>query len=345
MAPRMTPTHTSRSSILRGLLAGTALLGLVIAASTSAQAQAAGKPLDKISIRYGFIATGNDAAWAYGTEKGFFKDQGLEVEWREGKGSAVTAQTVAAGTDDYGIDIDGGAFLGLASKGLPATAVMTTVGASPLAVLSPEDKPIKTPADMVGKQIAITSGDGPSALLAVVMQKNKIEADKVTLVNLQPGPKLASLLTGRVDAVATNIVVKATLEAKGMKINAMKYSDFGVATPGQYLIASNATLEAKPDITKRLIIAIRKSMEATLADPVAASEAFNRAYPSYDKATALGEIKLITELFRSKSLAGKPLGTVSLEDATAGAEVLTAAGNMTPGADVAKFVTNKYVAP
>lgn len=317
-----------------------ALMGTALSAPAFAQAD---KPLDKVSIRYGFIATGNDAPWVYGIEKGFFKEQGLEVELREGKGSAVTAQTVAAGTDDFGIDIDGGTFLGLASKGLPATAVAATAAGSPVAVLSPEAKPIKTPADLVGKQVAITAGDGPSTLLNVLLQKNAVPVDKVTLVNLQPGPKLSSLLTGRVDAVATNIVVKATLEAKGMKINSMMYSDFGVATPGQYLVAANSFIESKPDIVRRVVAAVQKSMQAALDNPEAAAASFHKMYPNYDQATALGELKLISQLFRSKSTQGKPLGTVSLEDAKAGAEVLTAAGMMTGGADVSKFVTNKFV--
>ncbi len=303
------------------------------------------KPLEKVSMRYGFIATGNDAIWTYGIAKGFFKAEGIEVELREGKGSAVTAQTVAAGTDDFGADIDGGTFLSLAAKGLPATAVLASVAASPVVVLSPADKPLKAPAELVGKQIAITAGDGPSALFPVLLQRNKIEVDKVTQVNMLPGPKLTSLLTGRVDGVATNIVVQATLEAKGMKINAMKYSDFGVVTPGQYLIVSNATLAAKPDLVKRMVRAMRKSLEATAADPVAAAESFSRVYPNYDKATALGEIKLIVPLFHSATTKDKPYGTVSIEDAKAGAEALTAAGNMAEGVDVTKFVTNQYATP
>ncbi len=218
-----------------------------------------------------------------------------------------------------------------------------TAAGSPVAVLSPADKPIKTPAELVGKQVAITAGDGPSTLLNVLLQKNNVPVDKVTLVNLQPGPKLSSLLTGRVDAVATNIVVKATLEAKGMKINAMNYSDFGVATPGQYLVASNSFIESKPDVVKRVVAAVQKSMQAALDNPEAAAESFHKMYPNYDQATALGELKLISQLFRSKATQGKPLGTVSLEDAKAGAEVLTAAGMMTAGADVSKFVTNKFV--
>jgi NitT/TauT family transport system substrate-binding protein len=303
------------------------------------------KPLDKVSMRFGFVATGNDAMWTYGVEKGFFKEQGIDLELREGKGSAVTAQTVAAGADDFGADIDGGAFLNLASKGLPATAVMAGLAGSPLVVLSSMQKPILAPADLVGKQIAITAGDGPSALLPVLLERNKIDVAKVTQINMQPGPKLTSLLTGRVDGVATNIVVQATLEAKGMKIHAMKYADFGVVTPGQYLVVSNALMNAKPDLVKRMVTAMSKSLEAAAADPAAAAESFARAYPSYDKSTALGELRLIVPLFRSAATRDKPYGTVSLEDAKAGAEALKASGMIAGDVDVSKVVTNRFVAP
>ncbi len=325
-----------RKSIVLG-----AALGVLATAAFAQQ----GKPLDKVSMRYGFVATGNDAIWTYGMEKGFFRDEGIELELREGKGSAVTAQTVAAGTDDFGADIDGGTFLVLASKGLPATAVMTSVASSPVVVLSPADKAIKTPAELVGKQIAITAGDGPSALFPVLLQRNKIDAAGVTQVNMLPGPKLTSLLTGRVDGVATNIVIQATLEAKGMKIYAMKYSDFGVSTPGQYLITSNATLAAKPDLVKRMVRAMQKSLEATAADPAAAADSFSRVYPNYDKATALGEIKLLVPLFHSQATAGKPMGTVSVEDAKAGADALIAAGSIAAGTDVSKFVATTFAQP
>ncbi len=322
------------------------VLALGIAGACLATAAfAQDKPLDKVSMRYGFIATGNDAIWTYGIEKGFFKAEGIDVELREGKGSAVTAQTVAAGTDDFGVDIDGGTFLSLAAKGLPATAVLASVASSPVVVLSPMDKPIKTPAELVGKQIAITAGDGPSALFPVLLQRNKIDVDKVTQVNMLPGPKLTSLLTGRVDGVATNIVIQATLEAKGMKIYPMMYSSFGVATPGQYLITSNATLAAKPELVRRMVHAMQKSLAATAADPVAAADSFSKVYPNYDKATALGEVKLVAALFRSPSTKDKAFGTVSIDDAKAGAEALTAAGLVAPGVDVAKFITNQFIAP
>jgi NitT/TauT family transport system substrate-binding protein len=301
------------------------------------------KPLEKVSMRFGYVATGNDLMWAYGREKGFFRAQGIDLDLREGKGSAVTAQTVASGADDFGVDIDGGAFLTLAGKGLKATAVMAPVPKSPIVLLSPLDKALKTPADLVGKKVAIAGGSGAATLLPVFFKKNKIAADQVTVINMQSSPLLTTLLTGRVDAVATNVVVQATLAAKGLKTYAMRYADFGLVMPGQYLITSNAYLAAHPDTVARMVKAMQQSMQATMDNPEAAADAFHRAYPSYDKATALAEAKIIMDLFRTPSTQGKPLGTVVVDDAKAGAASLQEAGQMPASIDVSTFVTNRFV--
>lgn len=326
---------------LRVLVATGAVASLMcLESAPPAQAQ---KALDKVSMRFGYVATGIDVTWAYGKQLGIFAKHGIDVEFREGKGSAVTAQTVAAGSDDFGVDIDGGTFLALASKGLPATAVLATVAKSPLAVISPADKPIKAPTDAIGKQLAITSGDGPSNLFKVLLARNKIDDSKVTLVNMQPGPKLTVLLTGRVDGVVTNVVTKAIVEGKGMPTHAMMFADFGLVTPGQYLIVSNQTLRTKPDLVRRMVAAAQESMQATVTDPQKAVEAFGNEYPNYDKATALKEIDIILSLMRSDTMKNAPLGMVSKEDAKAGQAALIESGMMEAGPDLDKFLTNEFV--
>jgi NitT/TauT family transport system substrate-binding protein len=180
--------------------------------------------------------------------------------------------------------------------------------------------------------------------LPVLFQRNGIDAAKVKLINMQPNPLLTSLLTGQVDGVATNIVVKASMEAKGLPVHALMYADFGVVTPGMYLITSNALFNSKPDLVQRFVNAAQKSMVATVENPRAASEAFSRVYPTYDRNAALAESLLFIDIFQSDATKGQPLGTVSLEDARAGAEVLAAAGIVPAGTDVSHFITNRFVA-
>lgn len=326
-------------------LRGIALAAVLAAVSALPGNAGQARPLDKVSLRFGFIATGIDSIWTYGIEKNYFRDAGIDLELRQGKGSAVTAQTVAAGTDDFGVDVDGGTFLSLAAKGLPATAVLANAAKSPLVVFSSAAHPLKTPEELVDKKIAITAGDGPSALLPVLLKRNGVDPAKVQLINMQPGPKLVSLLTRRVDGVATNYALKATLEAKGLKVHSLMYADFGVVTPGMYLVTSNAFLHAHPDIVQRFVTAAQKSMLAAKADPAAAAASFSKRYPSYSRTGARGETDLVISLFYSKATEGKPIGTVSLADAQAGAAVLAASGMVPAGIDVSKFVTDRFITP
>ena len=329
---------------MRSLTRFSVAAGAAAFIASAAVAQTPTPKLDKVSMRYSYVATGADTVWSYGIERNFFREQGIDLELREGKGSALTAQTVAAGTDDFGVDIDSGTFLGLAAKGLPATAVLSNVGKNPNVILSPAAKPLKVPGDLIGKQIAISGGGGSAALLPVLFQRNGVDAAEVKLINMQPNPLLTSLLTGQVDGVATNIVVKASMEAKGLPVNALMYADFGVVTPGMYLITSNALLNSKPDLVQRFVVAAQKSMVATVENPQAASEAFSRVYPTYDRNAALSESLLFIAIFQSEATKGKPLGTVSFEDAQAGAGVLVSAGVVPAGIDVARFITNRFVA-
>jgi NitT/TauT family transport system substrate-binding protein len=315
-------------------------VSILAAAAAAMPASAA----DKVSLRFGFVATGLDSIWTYGIERGFFRDQGIELELREGKGSAVTAQTVAAGTDDFGVDIDGGTFLTLAAKGLPATAVLAVAAKSPLVIFSSLAAPLKSPAALVGKNIAITAGDGPSALLPALLEMNHIAAAQVTQINMQPGPKLTSLLSGRVDGVATNVVLRPTLEAKGMKVFSLMYADHGVVTPGLYMIAGNHVIESNPGLVRRFVQAAAQSMAATEQDPDAAAASFSKAYPQYSPEMALNETKVVLSLYRLPDTEGKPIGTISLADAKAGAGILEKFGSYPAGADPARFVTNRFLA-
>jgi NitT/TauT family transport system substrate-binding protein len=315
--------------------------GLLLAISITVSGHALAG--DNVSLRYGFVATGEDGVWVNGRNKGFFKQHNIGVEFREGNGSATVAQTVAAGTDDFGIDIDGGAFLTLAAKGLPATAIFCAYAKSPITLLSAAEKNLKTPQDFIGKTIAAAGGGGAYTLLPVLWKVNNIEPSKVSIITMQAGPSLTSLLGGSVDGVATNIVVKASLEGRGFKTNALMYSDFSVVMPGQYLIVSNATLHSKPDLVARMVQAVQMSLADAQQHPEDSAAAFKSEYPNYSGATALAEIQLLLPLVQSPTTAGKPLGTVSIEDANAGLTALALAGAITAKPDAGTLVSNQFI--
>jgi len=70
-------------------------LGILLAAGS---AQAA----DKVVLMLNWYVYGEHAPFFYGKAKGFYADQGIDLEIQEGRGSAMTAQAVAAGTVEFG---------------------------------------------------------------------------------------------------------------------------------------------------------------------------------------------------------------------------------------------------
>lgn len=333
--------HLSRFTRL-GVGALALLTGATMfAACGSDSSSSGGAGTTPVAVRLDFVHTGKEALWTYGMEKGFFKDAGIDLTINDGKGSATTAQTVSNGSDEFGM-VDGGTWLTAASKDLTGKAVASVFDGSPLAVLSPEGSPVKDPKGLEGKKVAITAGDGPSTLLPALEDKNGVDKSKVSLVNLQAGPKLTALATGGVDAVATTNLVQATLDDKGTKTHVMMYSDLGIVTPGWYLVASPNVVSSKQDLTKRLVGALSKSIEATMADPQAAVATFVKKYPDYDKTRATNELNLVIPLMKTGEGKSHPAGWMSSADAQSALTLLQQYGGITPK-PVDTYLTNEFV--
>jgi NitT/TauT family transport system substrate-binding protein len=283
----------------------------------------------QVGLRLDFVHTGKDAIWTYGVEKGYFSDAGIDLEIEDGKGSATTGQTVGNGADELGL-VDGGTLITLVSKDVPLKAVASVFAQSPLAVLSPADDPVNEPADLEGRAVAVTSGDGPSTLLAALLDRNNVDTDAIDEVNLQPQAKLTSLLSGDVEAVATTNLVKATLSSQGMATQTLAYRDFGVATPGWYLATSEGYLGKNPDVVESFVEATQKAVDATVADPDAAVASFVRAFPEYDEERARAELDLVLPLVTGPDAQGRPTAWMSPQLARSSSELLAEYADIDP---------------
>src|SRR5580698_4467384 len=114
--------------------------------------------LDKASFRLNWYWGGAHSPFQLGLERGYYRDEGIDLTINEGRGSVSTVQGIAAASDDFGF-ADSSSIMMLASKGAPVKAIMTIHGNSPFGVISLEETGIKTPKDLEGKRLAITAGD------------------------------------------------------------------------------------------------------------------------------------------------------------------------------------------
>ena len=99
----------------------------LIAATVLMSAPAAA--LDKVSFRLNWYFGGAHSPFQLGLERGYYRDEGIDLTINEGRGSANTVQVVAAGSDTFGL-ADSSSVVATAAKGAEIKSVMSLLNST-----------------------------------------------------------------------------------------------------------------------------------------------------------------------------------------------------------------------
>src|SRR5437764_2309417 len=156
----------------------------IIAALAALAASAAMAPAqDAVSLRLNWYLGGLHVPFYYGKERGFYKDEGIDLTIKEGRGSANTVQVVAAGSDTFGL-ADSSSVIATAAKGADIKSVMSLLNSTGFSVVSLAETGIKSPKDLEGKRLAVSPGDPLGQLFQALAAYNKLDMSKITLVQV-----------------------------------------------------------------------------------------------------------------------------------------------------------------
>src|SRR5216117_1667155 len=176
------------------LLAATA--ALAIAAPLHAQ------PTTKFQFRLNWTLYGEHAPFFVARDKGFYRDEGLEVEILEGSGSTTVAQLVANKTNPVAY-VDAATMMRGVGAGMPIKAVGVTLQQSPMAFIYRADAPRPTKIEEIkGSRIAITAGDASLAIFTAFMGKLGMKLEDVQMITVaNPQAKEQAVLNKQADAL------------------------------------------------------------------------------------------------------------------------------------------------
>src|SRR6266581_6621480 len=116
-----------------------AAIAAIAALDPSARAQT----LEKFQFRLNWTLYGEHAPFFVARDKGFYKDEGLDVEILEGSGSTTVAQLVANATNPVAY-VDAATMMRGISAGMPIKAVGVTLQQSPMSFIYRADNPKPT---------------------------------------------------------------------------------------------------------------------------------------------------------------------------------------------------------
>jgi len=240
------------------------LLSLLFVALLAPLAPA--RAAEKITVLLDWFINPDHAPLYVALEKGFFKEQGLEVELIAPSNPNDPPKLVAAGKADIAVSYQHQHQMQV-DQGLPLVRIATLIATPLNSLVVLEDGPIKTIADLKGKTIGYSVGGFETALLKVMLEKEGLKLDDVKLVNVNFSLS-PSLFTGQTDAV---IGAFRNFELNQMAIEkrpgrAFLVEEYGVPSYDELILVANAKAVGDPKMRK-FVNALEQGVQYVINHP------------------------------------------------------------------------------
>jgi NitT/TauT family transport system substrate-binding protein len=299
--------------------ATTAASSATTAAASSATTAAAASTgqLTKVKLQLKWLHQAQFAGYYVAADKGYYKEQGLDVELLPGGPDVVPSQKVLTGAADIGVDWVG-SLLANRDKGQPLVDIGQFYQSSGMLLIAKKSTGIKSVSDLKGKKVGVWTGGNEFEFRAALDKyklDNSIDNNKDMTV-IKQGFEMDSFLNGQLDAASamTYNELQVVYEAgvKPEDLNIISYNTEGVGMLEDHVFVTEDTLKTKKDILVKFLAASQKGWVDAVKDPQYAVDAtMKRA----DKATTnrdhqVSMIKEVGKLVMPDGLAPEKVGFI-----------------------------------
>jgi NitT/TauT family transport system substrate-binding protein len=224
-------------------------------------------------ITVGVLPIGNAAPLYLGMEKGFFREEGLELAPQVAQSGNELVTTLVSGDSQV-------AFLGYVpvivarAQGLPLKVVANADNGADTAaeewqvILSRKGSDIQEPADLQGKTIAVNALRGVAEVgLKAALEAEGVDPGSIKLLEI-PFPEMPAALEGRrVDAIwGVEPFLTQALGAGAQEVLA-PYPSLGKAFPNGTYATTDDYLGENADVMERFTRAMNRSSEYATENP------------------------------------------------------------------------------
>ena len=324
------------------------ILLLLVLVLFGGQALAQAK-LEKFPFRLNWTLYGEHAPFFVARDKGFYAQEGLEVEILEGSGSTTVAQLVASNNNPVAY-VDAATMMRGVGAGMPIRAVGVTLQQSPMAFIYRADaaRPTKI-AEIKGSRIAITAGDASLSIFTAFMGKLGMKVEDVQMITVaNPAAKEQAVLAKQADALLGYFMdqgPRMQLQT-GVKMGWTRLYDMaGVTTLSSAMIANMDWLkEAKnQDQLRRFLRASQRGWQYSFDNRAEAAEIFRKAAPAFTQEIALLEVDGTMSIIRTERTKGRAIAWSDAGDWRDSQDLLSKFAKLTPQADLNRYFTNEYL--
>ena len=262
---------------LAGLLAVLLIAGCVPLSETPA-------PLTKVVLSLDWVPNTNHTGFYVALDKGWYAEEGLDVEIQIPSDPAAALKQVAAGNTEFGVSFQEEVTIAR-SNGIPVVSIAAIIQHNTSAFAALKSSGIASAADFEGKTYASYGLPIERPILKGLMACEGADVDKVEFVDVG-FDAFPALLTGKVDLAWIFMAwdgVQAQL--KGVELNLVKL--YGSCLPDYYtpvIITGEKTIAEKGDLVRRFMAATTRGYEYAIAHPAESAEILLKHSPESDPA-------------------------------------------------------------
>jgi NitT/TauT family transport system substrate-binding protein len=237
--------------------------------------------LTPVKFRLDWIPGAQHSAFYLAKERGYYSDEGIDLEIIVGSGSSDSVTQLGSNTVEVAL-VDALVLVQAIEQGVPVQAVAAYYQRSPITLMSPEANPVSDPQQLLG-DVTLGSKTGSATYqgLIALLAANGIRQEDINLAEIGFG--VQPLLVGQVDAMM-GFTMNEPIEAEdnGMPIHELMIADYGVTAYGLTIAASNTFADENSDVLDAFLRASLQGMEEAAAEPQAAVDAVANAVDEID---------------------------------------------------------------
>jgi NitT/TauT family transport system substrate-binding protein len=303
-----------------------ALIGIVASAALVAPAAAQ----QKFPFRLNWTLYGEHAPFFVARDKGFYKEEGLDVEIQEGSGSTTVSQLVANATSPVAY-VDAATMMRGISNGMPIRAVGVTLQQSPMAFIYRAD------------------AARPTKIFTAFMGKLGMKLEDVQMITVaNPAAKEQAVLNKQADALLGYFMdqgPRMQLQS-GVKMGWTRLYDMaGVTTLSSAIITNNDWVKdpKNQDALRRFLRASQRGWDYSNKNRAEAAEIFRKAAPVFTQEIALLEVDGTMTIIHTERTKGKPIAWSDAADWKDSQTLLETFAKLKPEPDMSKYYTNEFL--
>lgn len=245
-----------------GPLLSSVLGGLLLGFANGCTRQPAA--LEQVHMQVMWVPNAQFAGYYVAKELGFYREVGLELVIHPYDETIAVRDAVARGQAEFGVDGADQVLVGR-GEGQALKAIAAIYRINPTAFAALADSGIRTPEDLIGKQVGVLP-DNTRTLFDAMIQRVGLSDAPIERVPYGYDPTM--LYRGDVDVIPVYVFDEPYMLAQeGYDFNLILPQDYGIDAYGDTLFTTETLIEERPELVRNFVQATIRGWRYVIENP------------------------------------------------------------------------------